>query len=160
MIHKHCQDVLQTSSAAANLSAEVGGDLEGLAEEGEGSGLGAGELRGLGDARAEVGDLGDELHGALAGDEVVLHHAAEGDHAKAAVLDLNHGAAVGLEAEGVEAVVASAVKLAVDGLLDEGDLEREEEGEHLLGRANLNELVVEGPHLLASVPLAVEGEGE
>merc|ERR1719253_1997237 len=154
MIHKHCQDVLQTSSAAANLSAEVGGDLEGVAKEGEGGDLGAGELRGLGDARLEVGDLGDELHGALAGDEVVLHHAAEGDHAKAAVLDLDNGTAIGLEAEGIEAVVTGAIELTVDGLLDEGHLKGEEERQHLLGGANLNELVVEGPHLLASVPLA------
>jgi hypothetical protein len=29
-----------------------------------------------------------------------------------------------------------------------------------LGSANLDELVVEGPDLLATVPLAVEGEGE
>ena len=102
--------------------------------------LAPGSWGALGDARLEVGDLGDELHGTLAGDEVVLHHAAEGDHGKAAVLDLSDRAAVGLEAEGIEAVVAGAVELAVEGLLDEGDLEREEEREHLLGGANLDEL--------------------
>ena len=148
------------SGSGNRLPAEVGGNLEGVAEELEGGNLGAGELGSLGDAGLEVGDLGDELHGALAGDEVVLHHAAESDHAKAAVLDLNNGAAVGLEAKGVEAIVAGAVELAVEGLLDEGDLEREEEGEHLLGGSDLDELVVKRPHLLAGVPLAVEGEGE
>jgi len=145
---------------ASCLSAQVGGHLEGVSEELEAGNLGARELGSLGDAGLEVGDLSDELHGALAGDEVVLHHAAESDHAKAAVLDLNNGAAVGLEAKGVEAIVAGAVELAVEGLLDEGDLEREEEGEHLLGGSDLDELVVKRPHLLAGVPLAVEGEGE
>ena len=123
------------------LTAEVGGNLEGVAENEEGSNLGARKLAGVGHAGLEVGDLGDELHGALASDEVVLHHAAEGDHGEAAVLDLSHGAAVGLEAEGIEAVVAGAVELAVDGLLDEGDLEGEEKGEHLLGGTDLDELL-------------------
>ncbi len=35
-------------------------------------------------------DLGDELDGALASEEVVVGHAADGDHGEAAVLDLLH----------------------------------------------------------------------
>merc|ERR1712205_277497 len=80
-----------------------------------------------GGARLEVGDLGDELDGALAGEEVVVGHAGDGDHGKAAVLDLGEMAAgiglgVLLEAEGVEADVAGAVNGAVGKLEKEGDL--------------------------------------
>ena len=72
------------------LTAQGGGDLESLAESEQGGNLGAGEGISLSHARLEVGDLGDELHRALAGDEVVLHHAAESDHGEAAVLVNTH----------------------------------------------------------------------
>mmetsp|Transcript_29409 Transcript_29409/g.46123 ORF Transcript_29409/g.46123 Transcript_29409/m.46123 type:complete len:249 (-) Transcript_29409:32-778(-) len=142
------------------LPAEGGGNLEGLSEERKGGNLGSRESGGVGNAGLEVRDLGDELNRALAGEEVVLHHSSESDHAKAAVLDLGNSAAVRLEAEGVEAVVTSSVKLAVDGLLDERELKSTDEEENLGGSADGDELVVESPDLLASVPLSVEREGE
>ncbi len=39
-------------------------------------------------AALEVGDLGDELDGALAGQEVVVGHAGDGNHGETSVLDL------------------------------------------------------------------------
>ncbi len=55
--------------------------VEGKAADGLG-GV-AGESR-----KGGADDLGDELDGALAGEEVVVRHAADGDHGEAAVLDL------------------------------------------------------------------------
>ena len=104
--------------------------------------------------------LGDELDGALAGEEVVVGDAANGDHGEAAVLDLLHlhrgrvkisstsvshppkqlsarHLVVGerlrvlLQAERVEANVAGAVHGAVAELEKEGDLEEADEPEHL-----------------------------
>merc|ERR1719199_1130084 len=67
-----------------------------------------------GGAGLEVRDLGDELDWALAGQEVVVGHATDGDHGKAPVLHLDELPAgirlrVLLEAEGVEADVTRAV---------------------------------------------------
>ena len=115
-------------------------------------------------ARLEVGDAGQELDGALAGQEVVVSHAGDGDHGEAAVLDLGElaageGVRVRLEAERVEAEVAGAVNRAVGKVEHEGDLEEAHEEEHLPHGAGLDRSVVEAPHLLALVPLGHEGEG-
>eukprot|EP00961_Rhodomonas_salina_P255560 3453846-Rhodomonas_salina.1 len=114
-------------------------------------------------ARLEVGDLGDELDGALAGKEVVVGHAGDGDHGKAAVLDLtelvDREILAVLEAERVKADVASAVDRAVAELEEEGDLKQADEEEHLPHRARLDGGLVKAPHLLALVPLVHEREG-
>merc|ERR1719199_585100 len=117
-----------------------------------------------GGARLEVGDLGDELDWALAGQEVVVGHARDGDHGKAAVLYLSELAAAKftlflLEAEGVEAEVTSAVDSAVGELEQEGDLEEADEKEDLPESTRLDGSLMEAPHLLALVPLGHEGEG-
>ena len=83
--------------------------------------------------------------------------------ARAAILDLLDlvlGELVGivLEAERVEANVASAVDRAVGELEEEGDLKQANEPEHLPEGTRLDGRVVEAPHLLALVPLVIEGE--
>ena len=84
---------VQLGGAAPRSAAEGRRDLEGASEEGERRNLGTRQGRGVGDARLEVGDLGDELDRALAGQGVVLEDAAEGNLREAAVLDLRspHG---------------------------------------------------------------------
>ena len=67
----------------------------------------------------------------------MVGHARDGDHGEAAVLDLAnlvHGILVGgvLEAGGVEADVASAVKGALTELDEEGELEPADEEENLV----------------------------
>eukprot|EP00290_Baffinella_frigidus_P027375 CAMPEP_0180230180 /NCGR_PEP_ID=MMETSP0987-20121128/26010_1 /TAXON_ID=697907 /ORGANISM="non described non described, Strain CCMP2293" /LENGTH=158 /DNA_ID=CAMNT_0022195125 /DNA_START=286 /DNA_END=758 /DNA_ORIENTATION=+ len=115
-------------------------------------------------ARPEVGDLRDEVDRALAGQEVVVGHARDGDHGEAAVLDLLELVGVELvlvlgEAERVEAEVAGAVNGSVRELEEEGDLEEADEEENLPHRARLDRRLVEAPHLLALVPLVHEWEG-
>ena len=150
----------ETIPAVDCSTAEGGGDLEGAAEDGQRGHLGAGEGGRVGDARLEVGDLGDELDGALAGEEIVLENAAEGDLGEAAVLDLGHGTAVGFEAERVEAVVTGAIKGAINRLLNEGDLKSEDEEENLPSSSHLDKLVMKCPDLLTGVPLSIEWQSE
>eukprot|EP00960_Hanusia_phi_P070638 767354-Hanusia_phi.AAC.2 len=120
-------------------------------------------LNGSCSAGLEVGDLGDELDGSLAGEEVVMGHAGDGDHGETAVLDLSNlaaskGVGVVLEAKGIEADVASAVDGSVPELEEEGELEEADEEENLPEGARLDGGVVEPPHLLALVPLVHEGK--
>ena len=70
------------------------------------------------------GGGGDECDGALAGKQVMVNHATDADHGKAAVLDLLElqVGQVGLaEAEGVEHEITRLPGAALDGLVDSGE---------------------------------------
>ena len=76
------------------------------------------------DAGLVVGDAAEEGHGALAGEEVVVDHAADADHGKPAVLDLLelHSHEVLLaQTQGIEHEVAGSPGAAVHGLVDGGE---------------------------------------
>lgn len=82
---------------------------------------------GVGDVGLDAvleGGAGDEGKGALAGEEVVVDDATEGDHGKTAVLDLleAHGGHVLLaETEGVEHEVSGLAAAALHGFVDSGE---------------------------------------
>ena len=70
-----------------------------------------------GEGVLEVGDVLDELDGAAAHEQVVVHHAADGNHGEAAVLELHQlaarkGVGVLAAAQGVKAEVAGHALLA------------------------------------------------
>lgn len=100
--HKKCEFYVVTGKIRSN---NGGGALEG------------------GEGVLEVRDVLDELNGATANKEVVVHHAANSDHSKAAVLELHKlaaGESVGVLAttEGVEAKVAGHALRALERLDD------------------------------------------
>jgi hypothetical protein len=114
-------------------------------------------------AGLEVGDLGDELNRALAGEEVMVGHATDSNHSEAAILDLfelvlGELLSIVLKAERVEANVTSTVDGAVSKLQEERDLKQADEPEDLPEGSRLDGSIVEAPHLLAVVPLVEERE--
>lgn len=88
-----------------------------------------------------------------------MGHAADGNHGKAAILNLSHSTPVALEAEGVEAKVAGAVDGSVREAEEEGDLEQADKPQDLPHCARLDGSLMQAPHLLALVPLVHEWKG-
>ena len=112
--------------------------------------------------------MGDELDGATADEEVVVNHAADGDHSEAAILELGElaageGVGVGAAVEGVKAEVAGLAVRAVEGLDDGGDtrddLKESEPDKELLHGALLDGRVVELHHGGGAELLLEAGEG-
>jgi len=109
-------------------------------------------------------EVAEELEGALAGEEVAVHHATDTHHGEAAVLDLGESIALALlrvlaEAKGVKLeVTRSALALQRLEKRDGAEhLEERQPEEELAHGALLDEDVVRRSHLGAADELAVAG---